>query len=130
MAPALEEVGSVKELEAKLQDPTAFLERSAKSMGPAAKKIVLAKLRSKLEPRLKKRGMEWADVAPALEEVDSVEELQAALQDPTAFFEGLAKSMGPAAKKIALAKLRSKLEPRLKKQGLEWADVAPALEEV
>ena len=59
-----------------------------------------------------------------------MEELQAALQDPMAFFEGLAKSMGPAAKKIALAKLRSKLEPRLKKRGMEWADVAPALEEV
>ena len=59
-----------------------------------------------------------------------MEELQAALQDPMAFFEGLAKSMGPAAKKIALAKLRPRLEPLLEKQGLEWADVVPALEEV
>ena len=59
-----------------------------------------------------------------------MEELQAALQDPTAFLERLAESMGPAAKKIALAKLRPRLELRLKKQSLEWADVAPALEEV
>ena len=59
-----------------------------------------------------------------------MEELQAALQDPTAFLERLAESMGPAAKKIALAKLRPRLEPLLEKQGLEWADVVPALEEV
>ena len=59
-----------------------------------------------------------------------MEELQAALQDPMAFFERLAKSMGPAAKKIALAKLRPRLEPLLEKLGLEWADVVPALEEV
>ena len=64
-------------------------------------------------------------------QVDSVEELQEAFQDPMAFLEGLAKSMGPAAKKMALRQLiKPKLEPLLEKRGLKWEDVAPALEKV
>ena len=62
-------------------------------------------------------------------QVDSVEEIQAALQDPMGFLERLAKSMGPAAKKLALARLRPKLEPALKKQGLQWSDATPLLKE-
>ena len=65
-----------------------------------------------------------------LSQVDSLEELQNALADPKAFLESLANSMGPAAKKIAIAKLRPKLEPYLKKNGLTFEDVVPALEQV
>ena len=59
-----------------------------------------------------------------------MEELRAAAEDPVKFMEDLAKSMGPAATKFALAKLRPKLEPLLKKQGLEWDDALPALQAV
>ena len=113
-----------------MKNPAAFFERLITSVGPAAKKLLIAKVRSKLEPVVEKQGLEWCDVEPALELVDSMEELEAAIADPEAFLQSLAQSMGPAAKKIALAKLRPRLEPLLEKQGLEWADVAPALEEV
>ena len=36
-----------------------------------------------------------------------------AMKDPAGFLERLAASAGPAAKKLAIAKLRSKLEPHL-----------------
>merc|ERR1719316_2556412 len=97
-------------------------------MGPAAKKLLIAKLRPKLEPHLERQGLEWCDVVPALELVDSAEELEAAIADPEGFFKSLADSMGPAAKKWLIAKVRPKLEPHLEKQGLEWCDVVPALE--
>ena len=35
---------------------------------------------------------------------------------------------GPVGKKVAVARLRPKLEPRLAKEGLAWGDVMPALE--
>ena len=83
--------------------------------------LLIAKLRPKLEPVVEKQGLEWGDVVPALELVDSVEELEAAIADPEAFLQSLAHSMGPAAKKFLVAKLRPKLEPQLEKQGLQWS---------
>merc|ERR1719460_1637242 len=94
-------------------------------MSPAGKKLAMMKLRPKLEPHLKKQGLTFEDVIPALEQVDTIEELQAALANPSEFLENLAKSTGPAMKK-----LRPKLEPHLKKQGLTFEDVIPALEQV
>merc|ERR1719506_3282421 len=128
VVPALELVDSVQKLKAAISDPDGFLRRLEHSAGPAAKKLLTAKLRPKLEPHVEKQGLEWDDVVPALELVDSVEELEAALADPEAFLQSLAHSMGPAAKKLLVAKLRPKLEPHLDKQGLQWDDVVPALE--
>merc|ERR1719247_606753 len=107
-----------------------FLEQMAKSLGPAGSKLALAKLRPKMEPILTKQGLTWEDVLPALELVDSVEELMAAAEGPMGFLEQMAKSLGPAGAKLALAKLRPKMEPILTKQGLTWEDVLPALESV
>ena len=61
---------------------------------------------------------------------DQVEELQAALVNPSEFLEKLIRSTGPAAKKFVLAKLRPTLEPHLEKHGLSFEDVTPALEQV
>merc|ERR1719253_5107 len=88
--------------------------------------IAVKLMRPKLEPRLKKRGFEWADIAPLLEQVDTVEEVEQAIEDPEAFFKGLMNSSIPLAVKL----MRPKLEPRLKKRGFEWADIAPLLEQV
>ena len=63
-----------------------------------------------------------------LEAVDSAEELAAAVNDPAAFFAKLGEAAGPAAKKLLIAKLRPKAGPYLKRHGLDWADVVPALE--
>ena len=69
----------------------------AVSTGPAAKKLAIAKLRPKLEPALTKQGLAWADVALALDAVDSPQELRAAVQDPSAFLEQSASACEAAA---------------------------------
>jgi hypothetical protein len=87
-------------------------------------------LKPPLEPHLAKHGLEWSDVVPVLEEVESIDELKEAAADVGSFLEKLANASGPAAKKLAIMHLKPKLAPHLAKQGLEWADVVPVLEEV
>ena len=65
------------------------------SQGPAAKKMAVAKLRSKVEPLLKKEGLEWADAAPAVERMDD-KEVMAVAQDPEGFLKRILESAGPA----------------------------------
>ena len=48
-------------------------------------------LKQKLEPYLRKMGLEWADVVPVLEAIDSVEELKDAVAEPEAFLARLAE---------------------------------------
>ncbi len=55
---------------------------------------------------------------PILETMDSAEAIQRAIADPDGFLESLAAAAGPVARKWALAKARSHIEPRLKTQGL------------
>merc|ERR1711937_965612 len=98
----------------------------ANAMSPAARKLVIAKLRPKLEPHLKTQDLLWEDVLPALDSIDSVFELRAAIENPQQFLESLANAMSPAARKLMIAKLRPKLEPHLETQGLLWEDVLPA----
>ena len=88
------------------------------------------KLKTKLVPYLRKQGLEWSDVLPVLEAIDTVEELQAAVADPGGNLAKLAKTSIPLAKKLAIMKLKPKMEARLLKQGLEWSDVLPVLEQV
>ena len=87
--------------------------------------IQVAQLRTTFEPELKRRGMLWEDVSPALELVASVAELEGAKRDLPRF---LSKPWGAAGKKLAIAQLRPRLEPELRRQRLHWSDVAPALE--
>eukprot|EP01050_Picozoa_sp_SAG11_P045012 SAG11_NODE_22201_length_410_cov_0.868167_1_plen_78_part_00 len=41
--------------------------------------MLLAKLRPKLEPILKAKGLAWEDVLPALQLIDTLEEIKAAV---------------------------------------------------
>jgi hypothetical protein len=83
-------IDSVEELQAALDDPEVlvlddpetFFKRLMETGGPAAMLLAIIKLRSKIEPLVAKQGLAWEDVLPALEMVGSVEELQAALDDP------------------------------------------------
>merc|ERR1719163_2654110 len=113
-----------------MSDPVGFFERVIALAGPAAKKLVIAKLRPMLEPHVTKRGLAWEDVLPILDTVDTAEELQQAMSDPAGFFERLIASAGPVAKKLAMAKLRPMLEPHVTKRGLAWEDVLPILDTV
>merc|ERR1719331_2701302 len=111
--PALEQVDTIEELQDAHENPSEFLEKVARSTGPAAKKYAMMKLRPKLKPHLEKQGLTFEDVRPALEQVDTIEELQAAVENPSEFLENLARSTGPAAKKYAMIQLRPKLKPHL-----------------
>ena len=128
--PVLETIDSIDEVRDAVQEPMAHLERAAKRSRLLAKKLAVAYLKPPLSPLLAKQGLEWADVLPALETIDSTDELKAAAADPAAFLERLTSAGGPAAKKLAAVYLKPPLESHLAKQGLEWADVAPMLEEV
>ena len=85
-------------------NPSQFVQELATASTPVARKWALAKARPRIEPELKKQGLAWEDVLPILETIDTVEEIQQAIDDPEAFMRKLATASGPAARKVALAK--------------------------
>jgi predicted protein tyrosine phosphatase len=130
VVPVLEEVDSIEELKQAAADPAAFLEQLVNASGPAAKKLAIMHLKPRLDPYLKARELEWADVVPVLETIDSIEELRTAAADPEALLERVSQASGPAAKKLAIMHLKPRLDPYLKARELEWADVVPVLETI
>ena len=90
---------------------------------------LIAQLKSKAEPLVQQAGLQWSDVEPMLQKVDSPEELQEALKNPEAFFKKfLAEAGGMIAVKLLLPKLKCEFEPLLQQTGLTWEDVQPAFE--
>ena len=65
-----------------------------------------------------------------LEKVSNITELQQAGQDPSGFFLSLANVANPAAKKLAIARLRPALNSTLRSLGLVFSDIQPVLDEV
>jgi hypothetical protein len=97
---------------------------------PAGKRLLVLSLKPALEPVLKEQGLEWSDVQPVLNELDSVDELRKAAVDVTGFLQGLMERTGPVARKMLVLQLRPKLEPVLEEQSLKWLDVQPVLNEI
>ena len=102
-------------------DPEAWVKKKVMDKAMAA-------VRKVLEPVLKAKGLVWEDASPALELMDTVDEVTAAVQDPESFLEQLAQASHPLAVKIVLSKLRPVLEPVLSTHGLTWEDVRPVAE--
>jgi hypothetical protein len=130
VVPVLEAIDSIEELRAALEYPEGLLERVSRASGPAAKKLAIVHLKPRLDPYLQAQGLEWADVVPVLEAIDSIEELRAAVEYPEGLLERVSRASGPAAKKLAIMHLKPRLEPHLHAQGVEWADVVPVLEAI
>ena len=122
---AMELVDTVDELRDALADPAAFMSRLASASGPAAKRFLLAKIRPFLEPITSKKNLKWPDVVLVLNLVDSMDELQLALDNAQAFFERLLSKAGAALKRLVLAMLQPVMEPRIWKMQLTWEDVEP-----
>jgi serine/threonine protein kinase len=122
-----DEISAAEPVDGASQSPDAF----ADPEGWAKKKLMdkaMTTVRKILEPKLEDNGLVWEDVLPMLEHMDTVDELMDAVRNPEAFIEQLMKDSGPLAKKIALSKLRSKLEPKVQETyGLSWDDVVPTL---
>jgi len=126
--PALELVDTLEELQAALQNTQGFLQALLAKAGGPAKKLVIAKLRPKMQPYLLENDLVWSDMKPALEQVDSLEELQYALKNVKTFLKKLILADGPAAKKLMLVKLRRKLNPRTQSEGIDWEVLQDAVE--
>ena len=92
--PAFELVDSLAELEEASSNPEAFLMKLLKGSGPAARKMLIAQLRPRVEPRLSQQGLQWSDVQPMFAAVDSQEELRQALNDPETFLKNLLAGAG------------------------------------
>ena len=138
-----DEIKSVQDVLKAVADPVPFLCSTAgpvllRMAGPAVRRIVISKLlRPFIEPQLKLMDLRWDDVSPALELIDTIEELNEAKDHPREFLNHLIeKAIGPAAVRFALAVAKPKIEPLLnelseglsKEKGLKWNDVRPALE--
>ena len=81
ICPALGLADSVEELQQAVAEPEKFLEKiTSEAGGPVGKKLLLPKLRPLAEPLLQQHGLAWEAICPALRLVDSVEELQQAVQ--------------------------------------------------
>jgi hypothetical protein len=126
--PALDLIDSVAQLEAAISDPDAFLDTLASIGGGVAMRLLIAKMRPKIEPVIKSKGLTWEDVLPALDLINTAEEVIEGAKDPEAFFQKLLSATSPVAIRLAICKLRPRIEPVIVKQGLTWADVLPALE--
>ena len=92
--PAFELVDSLAELKKASSNPEAFFMDLLKGSGPAARRMLIAKLRPHVEPRLSQKGLQWSDVQPMLASVDSQEELRKALDNPETFLKDLLAGAG------------------------------------
>ena len=91
------------------------------------KQLALGRLRPIIEPRLPKHNLTWEQVEKVAATV-SVGRGQQIIEDPEAFLQSLAEAAGPYAMRLALVKLRPKLEPAMMRHGLTWQDAVPAFE--
>jgi len=99
------------------------------------KRVALRKARPFVEQYLKESGSPYTweeDVLPALETLDSVEEIAEAVKDPAKFVNSFASNtLGPAARKLALLKVGSLATPYLAKYDLDWTeDVLPIVQQI
>ena len=99
-------------------------------LGTMALQLAIDELRPKVEPLLAKILLTWEDVLPALELIDTLEEIQEAIADPEAFLTNLASAAGPVAIRFAITKLRPVIEPLLARKNLMWEDFRAAAEAV
>jgi len=120
---------TIEELRVGLSEPIAFVETVLKGLlRTFGKQALIANLRPLLQATLHKNNLEWEDVKPILESINSVDELKAAATNPTAFLNRLSDLGGPAAVRLRIAMLKKPMVPVLAERGLAWKDVLPALQ--
>ena len=126
---------TVSELQRALDTPSVVVRRLAAAL---ANSHIIPALIARMKPRLERivrpMSIVWDDLEPALRQMDSLEELLNAVQDPEAFVAELANgakvSMRAAAHRFAIARLRPVLEPRVLQLDVSWEHIVPALEKI
>jgi hypothetical protein len=147
--PLLSSLTDIDKLQAAVQNPESFVAELLSASGPPAKALAIAKLKPVLEPLLIERGilghatngardsifdeaalaLTWDSFVPVLSLVDTVEELQVAVENPQQFVDDLLTVTSTASKAFAIAKLRPVLEVAVKEStGLDWDRFSPVLE--
>ena len=94
VTPALELIDSIDELRDAVVHPNAFVRRLGEVSKPAALRLIIEQLEPVLTKRLERMGVTWNEVLPAIELVDSIDELRRALEEPDAFLRALARRQG------------------------------------
>merc|ERR1719247_3861846 len=99
------------------------------SFTPIAKKVALHKSRGILEPKIEEQGLAWADLLMAMDVVSLDDLKAAATADPQEILAMLTSFM-PIAKKVAVQKMRTVLEPKIEQRGLRWEDILAVVDTV
>jgi hypothetical protein len=113
-----------------MQHPRQFAKELKSSASPLGRRLLLARLKPKVEPRLKQFELSWEDVMPAIEMVDSFEKLKAALENADEFMMGLVSAAAPMVRTRIVKRVRPNLEPLLERRGLPWEAAVPMLQQI
>lgn len=79
---------TVEDLKKAKDDPKSFFEDRVESFVPLARKMLIFKLRPKLEPKLKQRGLTWQGLLAVMDK-HSIDDLKTAIDDPETFLNSL-----------------------------------------
>ena len=120
--PPIDELDTLQELQQALSDGEAFLDKVLETAVPT----LVAMLKAKLQPYCEKMGLPWEVVEPPIDELDTAQELQAAIADFDAF---LAKALASSVAGL-ITLLKGKIQPYCEDMGLPWAVVEPAIDAV
>ena len=81
-------LADIEQKRANVETAKAFLEDLLKAERPGALRMVIASLRPRFEPKLV--AQRWENVVPALEAIDTLDEIRAAVEDPQDFLRRIA----------------------------------------
>ena len=127
--PVLETVDSLEELGMAVVNPIAFLHRLESVPSAAATRWLHARLRVLIVPLLAEHTMQWDDVRPSVELIDSLDELKSAIADPKAFVASLVATTATSfAKRWLVNQLKAAIEPHLAKVGVAWEKTVRVIE--
>tara|TARA_B100000900_G_scaffold330989_1_gene291591 strand:- start:29 stop:2101 length:2073 start_codon:yes stop_codon:yes gene_type:complete len=127
--PSVEMIANTQNIYKILDDPNAFIMDLIDTAKPIGKKVIISKLRPKIEDMLKEYNLEWeGELQPAIELLTDIPNLQKSLDNPDVFITELVNKAGPVGKKMIISNLRTQIEPMLDTYNLSWDEILPAIE--
>jgi len=112
----------MEELEMAFTDPLEFITLMSN-------KLARMTLKPVLEPMLKKKGFDFDYVLPLLDNIDSLEDIQVLIADPSSFFETLSTEDPTAARMLAIMALQEGLEPAVQELdgSIKWHEAVSVM---
>ena len=118
--PVIDELDTAAEIQSAIADVDTFL---MKILATSAEALVLL-LKGKLRPICEARGLPWYLVEPAIDELDTAEEIQAAIAD----IDGFLTRAFAASVSVLIILLKGKLRPICESRGWPWAVIEPQID--